>query len=239
MNTALIERDRILQHTRQYRMTVPLALANASSNGLSAKAARFALEHLVHEGLLGKAPLFRRKEYYFLTENAVGHLAEHEEHKETDQQVIEHGALSEPAKIRAFAFLSYCCLGKTRRARLTSVEMQSRFPGLVAAGQAQRYYVDSSQSHPVLGFLRVDIGGPGRWDRVVRSFRQDILSHTHRPEFHQLIQEGQFELAVATALPQKAERIRTALNAAEALEHIALRMVVIPDLLHLIAPPPN
>lgn len=99
------------------------------------------------------------------------------------------------------------------------------------------YYVDTSSGPPRLGLLRVDPGGCGRWDRVVAKCCEDLRDHERHPGFARLIRGGQFEVTLVTALPQKAERIALAFDAGRV--GAPLRLCAVPELLYLIAPPPE
>ena len=83
---------------------------------------------------------------------------------------------------------------------------------------------------PVLGFLRVDMGGHGRWDRVLAKCREDARRHAAMPAVNQAIAADQFEIALVTSLPQKAERLCQALKQLSSLPAIPIRVTSIPEL---------
>ena len=88
-----------------------------------------------------------------------------------------------------------------------------------------------------MGFLRVDMGGRGRWDRILAKCEHDAKSIREDPRFTESLGTGRAELSLAVTLPHKAERLRQVLQ-----DHplpIPIRIIVIPELLYLIAPPPE
>lgn len=223
-----------LEHVSRYRLTEVDALARTLR--LRQYAARKLLTQLVQEQLLDKAPLYRHREYFFLTEKGAEFLATSLDGGAAVVGDPCHGPLSEPAKIRAFGFLCYCCLGNTQRRRLTRPELFATHPEAVWQGQPLNYYLDLETAN--LGVLCIDSGGEGRWDRIVHALRKDIFQHLHRPAFARLMEQGRFEMAVVTALRQKAERLQAALTETKFPVQVSLRVSVAADLLHLIAPPP-
>ena len=98
------------------------------------------------------------------------------------------------------------------------------------------YYVDLSQDQPKLGFLRVDTGGHGRWDRVVSKALDDMRKHRLEPAFARFIKRNALEIRVVTALPQKADRICRALTDKSTSLTRSIQVSVVPELLNLIAP---
>ena len=80
--------------------------------------------------------------------------------------------LSEESKIRRFAMLSFCCLGRTVRMRINASVRQDTSTDLGADLLTGSYYMQPGNS-TVYGFLRVDMCGDGRWDRVVAKCAAD------------------------------------------------------------------
>jgi hypothetical protein len=146
--------------------------------------------------------------------------------------------LSEETKIRSFAALSFCCLGGTRRELASATNLHALFPECNALPSLSGYYVQMA-AKPVFGFLRVDMGGPGRWDRVLTKCCDDARRHAEMPAVRQAVAAGQFEIALVTALPQKAQRLCRALRSLASLPAIPIRVTSIPELVNLIAPPPE
>ena len=144
--------------------------------------------------------------------------------------------LSETTRIRALAMLHVCASHSRSRRRLTASEFSKYFPELKRPGLPMNYYVDLSQDQPKLGFLRVDTGGHGRWDRVVSKALDDMRKHRLEPAFARFIKRNALEIRVVTALPQKADRICRALTDKSTSLTRSIQVSVVPELLNLIAP---
>ena len=136
----------------------------------------------------------------------------------------------------ALAMLSFCFSDpRRRRQKLIPGEFQSHFPDLVIDDwSSEHYYLAEDR----LGYLRVDLGGNGRWDRVIHYCTRDILRHEARLELARLMRDGFMEFTVATATHQKARRLRQAMLRQPLHPHVTTQVVVAAELLHLIAPPP-
>lgn len=146
--------------------------------------------------------------------------------------------LSETSKIRALAMLYVCASVSHHRTRLTATEFEKYFPELRRPGLPMNYYVDLAGHQPKLGFLRVDTGGHGRWDRIVAKALDDVRKHQVEPAFGRFIQRDALEIRVVTALHQKANRISRALNEKPTSLAQSIDVSVVPELLNLIAPIP-
>ena len=219
----------VLVHLARYRLTVFEAAAGVvRPRGL----ARRVLARLAESGLLASAPLYRNRRYWHLTQSGATRLGTALD----DSGEPLFGPLSEAAKIRAYAMLAFCCLGDISRDRLTRRELQRHFADLDRPGLPLNYYVDGSRPKPQLGFLRVDTGGHGRWDRIVEKVRHDAESHWLMPGFRRLITAGCFEITLVAALAEKAERIRRELAEGRIARPVQVRVVAMPDLVHLVMP---
>ena len=229
----------LLEHVARYRMTtLRAAAASAFRSTTPIPIARQRLSDLVGAGLLGEAPIYRKQRYYYLMSRGVDLLTETgADQASSSESRPAYGPLSEQAKIRAYAMLAFCCLSGEKGGRLTRDQFEREMPNLYRPGMPMSYYVARRSDQTVLGFLRVDSGGHGRWDRVVRKVRQDIESHWQHSGFRALIQNETFEIAVVTAMPVKCERIRRALADAKKLRPVPLRIVAVPKLIHLLSPP--
>lgn len=224
----------LLEHMARYRMTVGEAIVRtARIPRASNTATKRQMRQLVESGCAAVAPLYRNRRYLYLTEKGAEQVA-----KLTKQdRHAGYGPLSELAKIRAYAHLAFCCLQETPRERLTVADFQSYFPDLYQPGMAMNYYIESVAGKLRLGFLRVDVGGRGRWDRVIQKIRNDVESHWLHVGFRRLIEQGVFEITIATTLKQKADRICSALSDHRDANRAPIKVVAIPELIHLIAPP--
>lgn len=200
---------------------------------LSRRVLREELQQLCRSGILGAAPLYRNVRYYYL------HGAGHQAGDGTDGTASRHvGPLSEVAKIRNFAMLSFCCLSEQRRQRLTAEDIQRYVPDLYRIGMPSSYYVEADGPQSRLGFLRVDTGGHSRWDRILAKAREDIRTHSLFQSISEFVDRGLFEVSIVTALPQKAARLRQAIDEWPAKQQSLIRVAACPELINLIAPPP-
>ena len=216
----------ILEHVARHRLTVFEAVRRLPLTGmLPRKELKRQLQRLCREGQLGRASLYRHRTYY--------HLAA------ANDSDMATGPLAETAKVRSYAMLAFCCLGRAKRLKLSGEELEQHYPGLHEQGRPLNYYVTASGSQPSLGFLRVDCGGRGRWDRVLAKCRDDVERHRVNPHVRPLIEQGLFEITVITALPQKAERLARAMAGWSGTPTGCVRLCVLPELLNLIAPPPE
>ncbi len=226
--------ERILDHVGRYRLSTSAVIDQLPEfRNQGRRELRHELHQLSAADYLGAAPLFRNQRYYF--------LGPANRRRAPGQNGNEDGAgpLSELAKIRNYAMLSFCCLGKHRRQRLTSEELQRHLPGLVRPGLPLNYYLDRAAAEARLGFLRVDTGGRGRWDRILEKARADMKTHWGTRELRGFIERGLFEITIITALPQKATRLREALDSWTDGRKALIRICICPDLINLIAPPPS
>lgn len=146
------------------------------------------------------------------------------------QPRFQNRPLSEESKIRALALLSFCTLSDVQR-----VPRISAFNGSDTRTWSN-FYVEQSIEQRV-GFLRVDMGGRGRWDRILAKCEHDaqLIRSDHR--FAETVAAGRAEVSLAVTLPHKAERLRQAVI--DSPLALPLRIFVIPELLYLIAPPPD
>lgn len=224
----------LLQHVARYRLTVPEAVRTLSPfRKRSVKDVTRILGNLQATGSLGSTRLFGDRLCFFLTANGFARIGVDTSSLEVDT------SFSEESKIRLFAMLSFCCLGSDARQHLTASDMRIQFSALYRPGAPSAYYTQSNDHKSLLGFLRVDMSGHGRWDRVLAKAQEDARDHAFDPAWRQFVEAREFEITLATALPQKAERLCRALNASESLPSVPIRVVAIPELLYLIAPPPH
>ncbi|MBN8625633.1 MAG: hypothetical protein J0M17_09100 [Planctomycetes bacterium] len=143
------------------------------------------------------------------------------------------GPLSEPAKLRAFALLRFCCLSDTSRHHLAPDELRQHFPDLARPGLPNAYYFDPSGVGR-LGFARIDAGRRGRWDRTLQSVQADMREHLAQAGFRRLIHAGRFEITVLTVFRQKAQRIHEALAKQVRGPCVPVNVVALPELLPLV-----
>ena len=221
----------VLRLTNHYGMSVVEVVARLPElNGYSSKAVQRLLGRLVRRRLLTEAWLYAGRRCYLLAAAGFHAITDAETFRPFDNR-----PLSEESKIRRFAMLSFCCLGRTVRMRISPSVRQDASTDLGSALLTGSYYMQLGNS-TVYGFLRVDMCGEGRWDRVIAKCADDARRMKTSDAWKTHIAAGHFEITIATALPQKAERLSRELgnNPAE----LPVRIAVIPDLLQLIAPIP-
>ena len=186
------------------------------------RVARRTLVELVRDKELIETPLYRNRSCFFAREPKG----------ETED-------FSEAGKIRAYAILAVCASSSANRTRVTRQEFQNYFPETYRPGLPMNYYVELGSRDPVLGFVRLDRGGPGRWDRLVAKALNDARRHRLEPAFERFIEKNALEIRVVTALPQKADRLRRALTEKVSRANIPIHVSVVPELINLIAPIPS
>ena len=217
----------VLQHIEQYKLTVGEAIKRLPSfHKSNEKLVIRTLRKMERQSFIGSAELHKGLTYWFLQPRGCKQLRL-VEHK--------HGPLSEMAKFRAYAILHFCCLTHQQRRRLTENDFQQRLPEFNRPGLPSTYYFDQS-GQGRLGFIRVDCAYAGRWDRIIQTIHEDVESHLRRLPWLQLINAGRFDYTLLTALPEKASRIRTSLNATR-LANVNVQVIAVPTLMPLICIP--
>jgi hypothetical protein len=228
-------RHAMQEHLLRYRMTVLAAVQQMPEfKAFGRKRTAAILHQLCRSRDFGHAPLYRNRRYFFLAARGSKTVANQSPSGSPDDQC---GPLSELAKIKNYAMLAFCCLGRQPRHRLNRTDFDRCFPDLTRPGLPMNYYVDTSQSQPRLGFLRVDAGGRGRWDRVLAKCRHDVEAHCAQDGFRRFINRNAFEITVITALPQKARRLAESIGTLRDGRVRMIRVSAMPELLNLIAPP--
>lgn len=220
------QRSAVIDHIARYRIAVTATLQQLPEFATcTRRELRRVLRSLEAEGIIESQWLHHDMPCWHLSEVGASQSG-----LPTDRS----GPLSESAKLRAYAMLRFCCLGKRPRMRLSAEDIRKKLPELYRTGMPQGYYFDL-YGEGTLGLLRIDAGGRGRWDRVVHSLLEDVDHHRQQIAFSRLIQVHRFEFAIATVLPQKTERIREAIEQKSQLSNVAIRVVALPELLPLIA----
>lgn len=228
---ARLETDIVDQITRYKMTTLQAATTLPSARRVGRRRIVGLLNWLCSQKRISAAPLFHQRRYF--------HLPIHPSDVEFDSIRRKRGALSEEAKIRNYAMLAFCCLGKAKRHRLTAPELAQYLPEFKRLGMPLNYYLDNSTKTPRLGFIRVDTGGRGRWDRILEKLRADVRLHASQAEFRNLIQQDAFEVTLITTRPQKARRLAESLNVKPEAQMVRVYIAVVPELLPLIAPVPQ
>ena len=225
----------VLDHAFRYRMVVAEVLVEtATFSEWRLRRVKKLLRSLEEDdGLLASAPLYGTRSYCFLTEQGVS--VHRPDIPQADREKLARH-LPETEKPRLYGTLSFCCLSKTLRERLTLDEFKRHFPNHYRPRLQVNYYVIHEAKR--LGYVHVDTGSRGRWDRLLGGLKRRIQRHRRIPAFAQLIQENRFELAVVVAFPEKAERLSAPLQQLAESEGVGIHLRLVPDLIHLIAPPP-
>lgn len=229
----LQDRDRnVIKHIARYRMTVKEALLRMPCfENSSEEVVKKALGRLRRGGYVSSKPLYENRSYWHLTPRGANEALEHE----------RLGApLKEEPKRRAFAILSFCCLGDTPRTRLTPREFKEKFPSFYVPGDRVDYYLDKERKVARLGYIRVDSRGlSSRWTRIIGQLHRDIQKRADRPAFRDLILQRRFAIAVLTATEEKAERLQELVDEQNFPPEIELKFHVIPELIPLGDPLPK
>ena len=236
--------EAILDHVARYRLTLPQLLANSGilQEGDST-VAQAALNALESDGLLVTSPFmpgFRASVFYHLSvrgAKAIGHEPEFAR------------PLPRDLRIECFAIATYCCETPSRKL-LTKAEFQEKFKTLWFPGQPVRYCLERQRGgEGKLCFLKVDLDGAGRWDRLIDSCARFLRQRTtaehtaaeHKAQvaaFAEVVRRGQFEFAVLTSLTEKKRAIELELErrmaAAEPVP--PMRVHVVPGLFDLLFP---
>lgn len=225
--------EAILSHIDRYESTTAEASFNARVRGMtSVEIARNRLEALVRRKVLRREPLFKATPCYLRNRGRL-------DATRAGDRVGAEEVLSIPEKLRRFAMLQFCTLHSNNRNRLTREEMSSRFSDLYRENSPVNYYVSSDDSITKLGFLRVDLCGHGRWDRIVSKLNSDLHWHLQHRTVKQLLSVNAFEMTVVTSLWPKARRIESALAEKEQLMPIPVRVIAMPEFISIIRPPPD
>lgn len=217
--------DALLEHVMRYRLTVFPAVQRLPA---FAEAAPGRIKEVLKEArnrhLIASNTLHGGANYWYLTATGAKQAGLPEERS---------GPLSEPAKLRAYAILQFCCLSKQFRHRLMPEELKRQFPELDRPGLPSGYYLNPDGPKR-LGFVRVDAGHHGRWDRVLQTLREDVREHAQQPAFARLAQAGRFEITLLTVFRTKAERLTDCLAASPEARRIPVNVLAVPDLLPLV-----
>lgn len=219
----------VMRQVERYRITTfDAAQQLACFEGQGPRSVKAVLKECVHRGWLGNAWLDASRRYWFLRPHGAEVL------KLTDRRT---GPLSEgKAKIGAATMLFFCLLGDRDRQVLTPAEAHSYLG--CDHGTPSTYYFDET-GNGCLGLARIDVGRLGRWDRIVRSVRDDVGRHLDMVGVKRLLAKRQFELTIITAIPQKAERLSKSINEYPELKRIPVKVVACPGLLPLLATAPK
>ena len=228
----------VLEHIRRYRLGLTRfcwAAVERKHPGVSKHDVKVCLRalHNVH-GYLERLPFFCKQRYYCLSERMWRDDV-------VEPSDARRRPLSEEEKLGAYAMLAFCLGTDIRRVKLTTEDLRAYIPEFSESFDRQAdparlewYYLAGER----LGYLRVDRGGRGRWDRIASYLERDIVRHESQPGFYRLIADGYFEVTVVTASAHKARRLGGLLAERPVRHNVAIHCFVLPELLHFLAPPP-
>lgn len=223
----------IIRHIDRYGLTTPDAACAAGIRGMtSVDVAEQRLKALVRRGDLIRKPLAVGMKQFVLSQRSLTKLGN-----------ASANAQAKPDSMRAtitrYAFLAFCCLQGTARLKLTREDLQQRFADLYRPARADHYYLTHEYTTPCLGFLRIDCGNVGRWDRIIAKASDDLRTHLSIPLVRTLLDAQAFELTIITPLPQKAGHIQAAMEERRGALPVPVRCVAMPELINLIRPSPD
>lgn len=222
----------IIRHIDRYGLTTPEAAYAAGIRGMtSVDIAEQRLNALVRRGDLIRRPLAVGIEHFVLAEQSLAKLGH-------APAIAQAKPDSMRATISRYAFLMFCCLQGTARLKLTREDLQQRFTDLYRRARADHYYLTHEYANPCLGFLRIDCGNVGRWDRIIAKASDDLRTHLSIPLVRTLIDARAFELTIITPLPRKARHIQAAMDERRGAFPVPVRCVAMPELINLIRPSP-
>lgn len=225
--------EAIIEHVDRYGMTTPAAASAAGVKGMdSIEIAEQRLQALTRRGDLIAQILPVASTAYMLSPSSHERLGR-----------ANADRFRKPPSVRLvserFAFLAFCCLQDRRRTKLTPAELQQRFADLYRHGSAHHYYCTRETDQPRLGFLRIDAGNFGRWDRIVAKVSEDLHDHLRFPLVRSLLAEDAFEVTVITSLSMKAQRIEDVMEERRDVFPVPLRCLALPELVNFIRPAPD
>lgn len=223
----------IALHVARYGVTTAAALCALGMKGVKdTKQADDRLSALARRGDLVRHKQLVNEDCYSLSPAAVART-----------KVLGFSSPSEVRSshslIRSYALLAVCCLQDERRKLLTNAELTTHFPDLRSLGPQASYYLAREAEQIRLGYVRIDRGGHGRWDRITRKASDDMRKHLSIRSLLPMIARRQFEICVVTALPCKAKKIDELLSAHQTLLNVPYRVISIPSLINFIRPLPE
>lgn len=225
----------ILEHLQRFELINPCDAVLAGIKGMnSVEVAAHRLVAMEKLGIVQRAAINTSSPCYILTPGEIA---------STEAATLESNekarSLSMQSMLRRYAMLKFCLQRAPPRRKLTPEEFQSRFPEMYRSAHAHHYYTTFNDSQPRIGFLRVDLGGRGRWDRIVAKARGDMHRHLQLPIVQQLLAKQAFEVAVVTSTQEKARRIHEALQTKQAELPVPAYCEAIPELGDVIRPSPH
>lgn len=236
----------IAEHLGRYRLTTAEIIAARRLAGCEdVRTAEQLLEELAADRFLQSgqlAPAAPGCRYYFFRDDAAAQFG-------APDFLAREQSLDD--RLAHWAVAQFCATEKPFRELLTKDEFCARFPSLWRPGQPLRYYLEPAGEGARLAFLKVDLGGPSRWDRVVdacyrflqkRAFSPDSGDSCRRTQaelFRQLIEQGRFQVSLLMARPEKASAVhaRLEIDAVKYGARAPIVAYVVPGLFELLVGP--
>jgi len=212
------ERDLVLEHVRQFRMTTQSVVAKLFCAG-SDDAARKLLSRMSDQLASGK--LHGNVRYYQLNATSARSLGAPEEAGKP---------LGPQALPTAFGILGFCCLSAEKRFRYTRPEFAEDFPELVEPLGGRRYYLDhyidrdgdTARLGHILIDLDADVGS------LVEKCREKMRAHLRRAVVKQLVLNDLVRFGLVVAEPEKKRALDEAFRR-ESMK-ISVRVEVVEEL---------
>ena len=215
----------ILEHIERNRLTTHAVLRHLLFPGQKLNTLVKLTRRLCRTGYLQKFPLVPPQVYFVLGPTAVRQLG---------LPMRRTAPLGPQALPIQYAVLAFATLSRTHHQRLTTAELQTRYPWLRKSLTAVPHCLDESDTNrPCLELVRVDLGAAT--EHVIRKCDCDIERRLRFPQFQELLRTQQFRLVVITGTADKAAAIRAAVNLHRWPDGLSIHLTVVTDLLPLLS----
>jgi hypothetical protein len=189
--------EEILRHVARYRVTTTESLRRIFFPDSKPGSEKNVLRRLIGEHLQSQ-PLYSKKVYYQLTQNAAKALGESEECATP---------FGPQALVRLYGVMAFCCLANTQRQVFTKAEFIQKFTSfgeLLDLGQ-NHFYLDYDGKTARLGQIIVDQGG--EYQRLINKCRRLIERGREFPGFQEIISNELFVIAIVLTENSKREML--------------------------------
>jgi len=196
--TRLLDRDyEILEHLMTYRVTTREVLHRQFFSDSDVNAVSKVTTRLLENGHLARHEFLANSVYFTLGPRGA---------KIFGAPARCTRSLGPQSLYTQFGILGYCFSEKPDRSRLRVSTLLEKHPGLLKKGvEPSQYVIDSSNSPPLLSFVRVDGGGPN--DHVLRKIDADISCRLAIPLCASLMQNARFQIACVTFTEEKQKEL--------------------------------
>ena len=131
-----------------------------------------------------------------------------------------------------YALLEYTGANSADVARLTTEDLQLRYPWYRKENLTAPHCLRVSNEQQMLELIRVDLGGPA--DLVARKCRDGVQSRKNATEFEKLMLSRGFSIVIITATSSKAKAIEAALTHHIWPDGLVFRINAFPSLISLL-----